>query len=192
MTTLQRISAAACAFSLCIAPANLLRAQQAKRGITPEDYLSFQFAGDPHLSPDGKVVAYVVTTIDPKKNRRESAVWLVEVDGSAEPRRISAEGFSSNSPRWSPDGRTLAMLSARSADAAPAAGETPKPQIYLLSMNGERAWRSRNPRTRCRVISGRPMVAASFWSPPLVQRCHSASRPQQRCAPLYAHPVQIQ
>jgi dipeptidyl aminopeptidase/acylaminoacyl peptidase len=136
MTTLQRIHAAACAFSLCIAPANSLRGQQAKRGITPEDYLSFQSAGDPHLSPDGKVVAYVVTTIDPKKNRRESAVWLVEVDGSTLPRRISAEGFSSNSPRWSPDGKTLAMLSARSVDAAPPAGETAKPQIYLLSMNG--------------------------------------------------------
>jgi dipeptidyl aminopeptidase/acylaminoacyl peptidase len=121
-----------------MAPADLLRAQQTKRGITPEDYLSFQFAGDPHLSPDGNTVAYVVTTIDQKKNRRDSSVWLVEVDGSAAPRRISAEGFSSNSPRWSPNGKTLAILSARSADPATPAtpGETPKAQIYLLSMSG--------------------------------------------------------
>jgi dipeptidyl aminopeptidase/acylaminoacyl peptidase len=104
---------------------------QNKRGVTPEDYFSFKFVGDPHISPDGKVVAYVLTTIDQKKNKRESSVWVVPADGSAAPRRLSAEGFSSNSPRWSPDGKTLAMLSARASDAP--AGETPRSEIYLLS-----------------------------------------------------------
>ncbi len=107
---------------------------QSKRGITPEDYLSFRFAGDPHISPDGKVVAYVLTSIDQKKNRRESSVWVVPSDGSAAPRRLSAEGFSSSSPRWSPDGKTMAFLSARASDLP--AGETPKSQIYLLSIAG--------------------------------------------------------
>jgi dipeptidyl aminopeptidase/acylaminoacyl peptidase len=105
---------------------------QSKRGVTPEDYLSFKFIGDPHISPDGKIVAYVLTTIDQKKNKRESVVWVVPADGSAAPRRLSAEGFSSSSPRWSPDGKTLAILSARASDAP--AGETPKSQIYLLSI----------------------------------------------------------
>lgn len=106
---------------------------QAKRGVTAEDYLSFQFIADPHLSPDGKSVAYVFTTIDQKKNRRESSVWLVPSDGSAPPRRLSAEGFSSNAPRWSPDGKTLAILSTRNTDPAPGA-EPAKSQIYLLPM----------------------------------------------------------
>src|SRR5260370_501419 len=48
--------------------------------------------------------------------------------------QLSAEGFSSHSPRWSPDGKMLAFLSARSSDLA--AGETPKSQIYLLSIAG--------------------------------------------------------
>ncbi len=135
MTARHRIFAHIGVLLVCISLTDSLRAQQ-KRGITAEDYLAFEFAGDPRFSPDGKVVAYVVTTIDQKKNRRESSVWLVPVDGSAVPRRISTEGFSSNSPRWSPDGKTLAILSARSADPAPAAGDTPKPQIYLLSMTG--------------------------------------------------------
>jgi dipeptidyl aminopeptidase/acylaminoacyl peptidase len=107
---------------------------QTKRGITPEDYLAFKSIGDPHISPDGKVIAYVLTTIDQKKNRRESSIWVVPADGSAAPRRLSAEGFSSSSPRWSPDGKTLAILSARSSDLP--AGETPKSQIYLLSITG--------------------------------------------------------
>jgi dipeptidyl aminopeptidase/acylaminoacyl peptidase len=107
---------------------------QSKRGVTAEDYLSFRFVGDPHISPDGKVVAFVLTTIDQKKNRRESVIWIVPADGSAAPRRFSAEGFSSNSPRWSPDGTTLAFLSARASDLP--AGESPKSQIFLAPFGG--------------------------------------------------------
>jgi dipeptidyl aminopeptidase/acylaminoacyl peptidase len=106
---------------------------QTKRGIVPEDYFSFEFIDDPHLSPDGKEVAYVLTTVDQKRNRRESAIWLVRIDGDEVPRRLSAEGFSSNSPRWSPDGKVLAILSARNSDSL--ASEAPKAQIYLLPMS---------------------------------------------------------
>ena len=105
---------------------------QNKRGVTPEDYFAFKFVADPHISPDGTSVAYVQTVIDQKKNRRDSSVWLIAADGASAPRRLSAEGFSSNSPRWSPDGKTLAFLSARNADSS--STETPKPQIFLLSM----------------------------------------------------------
>ena len=133
MRKLPALFAAACFFCLVILGSEGIRAQS-KRGVTPEDYLSFKFVGDPHISPDGKVVAYVLTVIDQKKNRRESSIWVVPADGSAAPRRLSAEGYSSNSPRWSPDGKTLAILSARSVDLP--AGETPKSQIYLLSIAG--------------------------------------------------------
>jgi dipeptidyl aminopeptidase/acylaminoacyl peptidase len=107
---------------------------QSRRGVTAEDYFAFKVVGDPHISPDDKMVAYVLTTIDQKKNRRESSIWFVPADGSAAPRRLSAEGFSSNSPRWSPDGKTLAFLSARASDLP--AGESARSQIYLLSIAG--------------------------------------------------------
>jgi dipeptidyl aminopeptidase/acylaminoacyl peptidase len=107
---------------------------QTKRGVTPEDYFSFQFVSDPHLSPDGKMVAYELTTIDQKKNRRESSIWSVPVDGSMPARRLSAEGFTAHAPRWSPDGKTLAILSTRTSDSQ--AAEPAKAQIYLLPMSG--------------------------------------------------------
>ena len=143
MATRRQVLTAVAAAALPLAMSGSLRAQQTKRGITPEDYLSFQFAGDPHLSPDGKLVAYVVTTIDQKKNRRESGVWLVNADGTGAPHLVSAEGFSSNSPRWSPDGKTLAILSARSVGA-----ESPSSSSTAMTIAQGRSFRPSSPPAR--------------------------------------------
>jgi dipeptidyl aminopeptidase/acylaminoacyl peptidase len=116
----------------------------ANRGVTAEDYFSFHFVSDAHISPDGKQVAYVVTVIDQQRNRRVSSVWLVATDGRSVPRRLTAEGVNSNAPRWSPDGSELAFLSTRNAAAGEAAGgtaaaEAPRPQICILHMDGGEA-----------------------------------------------------
>ncbi|HZT58974.1 MAG TPA: S9 family peptidase [Pyrinomonadaceae bacterium] len=106
----------ALALLLLLAPlAGVGARQPAKRGITPEDYFAFEFASDPRLSPDGKLVAYVVTTVDQKQNRRLSQIWVAATDGSRPPRAFTSNLQSSSSPRWSPDGRSLAFLSSRPA-----------------------------------------------------------------------------
>jgi dipeptidyl aminopeptidase/acylaminoacyl peptidase len=123
----------------------------APRGITPEDYYSFEFISDPNVSPDGKLVAYVVTKVDRAQNRRNSSVWMVATDGSRAPWQFTTSPQSSNSPRWSADGKSLAFLSSRpestpSAAAAQTAtpAEQPRAQAYLLSMNGGEARRVTN------------------------------------------------
>jgi dipeptidyl aminopeptidase/acylaminoacyl peptidase len=125
-----------------------LPAQTATQGVTPEDYFSFEFPSDLNISPDGKLLAYVVTKIDRAANRRNSSIWMVALDGTGKPLQFTTAPQNSTSPRWSPDGKSLAFLSARPEAASPPSGTTPaeqpKAQVYVLSMNGGEARKATN------------------------------------------------
>ena len=54
------------------------RASGQSRGAAAEDYFAFETLGDPRFSPDGSTIAYVVTTIDQKQNRRHSGAGLYQ------------------------------------------------------------------------------------------------------------------
>src|SRR6516164_815920 len=103
--------------------------QPARRGVTPADYMAFRNVTDARISPDGRRIAYVVTSVDEKRNRRTSEIWLVDTSG-AHPGASFTTAGSSRSPRWSPDGKSLAFLAARSSG---------KPQIRILPMSGGEA-----------------------------------------------------
>src|SRR5437667_11148003 len=124
------------------------------RGVTAEDYLSFEFVSDPHISPDGATIAYVVTTIDRTQNRRHSDIWTLAVNGSAQPTAMTRSPQSSTSPRWSPDGRTIAFLSGRPA-AQETAGQAPRTQVWLLALTGG------EPRRLTNLLHG---VTSFAWS----------------------------
>src|SRR2546427_91373 len=64
----------ACLLLLIAAP---LAAQ--KRAITFEDYIALKAVSDPQLSPDGRWVAYTVSTPSLEDNRNVSRIWVVEV-----------------------------------------------------------------------------------------------------------------
>ena len=113
---------------ILLALASLAVAQ--RRGVTAEDYFAFEQAGDPQITPDGKWAAYTVTTVDQKANRRTSRIWIAALDGSHPAVPFTGDSTSSTSPRWSPDGRFMAFLSAR---------DQGRPQIWLLSRNGGEA-----------------------------------------------------
>jgi dipeptidyl aminopeptidase/acylaminoacyl peptidase len=101
-----------------------------RRPITETDLLKFQWVTDPQISPDGREVAYVLVAVNEKEDRYDTSLWAVATSGGAQPRRLTA-GPRDTSPRWSPDGRTIAFLRAP--------GEKDKPQIHLLSMSGGEA-----------------------------------------------------
>jgi dipeptidyl aminopeptidase/acylaminoacyl peptidase len=64
-----------------------------KRGITPEDYFAFESISDAHISPDGKQVAYVLITVDQKRNLRDNSIWVVSIDGHCCPARSRIESI---------------------------------------------------------------------------------------------------
>ncbi len=98
----------------------------AARPMTIEDNLLTVRVADPQLSPDGKSVAFVRTTTDLAAGKRNADVWLVPADGSAPPRALTRHEKTDNTPRFSPDGKTLAFLSTRSGAS----------QVWLLDLAG--------------------------------------------------------
>ena len=79
-----------------------------KRAITIDDYLALRSVSDPQLSPDGKSIAYTVTEASLKDNRGIAHIWLVDV-ATGQGRQLTAGPGSDRQPRWSPDGRTVAV-----------------------------------------------------------------------------------
>lgn len=76
-------------------------------------YLALSRASGITLSPDGAFLAYTLSQRNLEKDSRQSSVWMKPTDGG-EPIRMSAAGTGTWSPKWSPDNRFLAVLSARS------------------------------------------------------------------------------
>ncbi len=70
-----------------LAPVAAGHAQAAKRGITAEDYFSFELVSDPRISPDGSRVVYVVSRVDRAQNKRVPSIWIAPTDGSAPAQR---------------------------------------------------------------------------------------------------------
>jgi dipeptidyl aminopeptidase/acylaminoacyl peptidase len=106
------------------------RAQTAApRPMEIEDLFRLQRVSDPQLSPDGQRVAYVVTAPLKDENRTNSDIWLVNADGTGEPRKLTNSPKADAHPRWSPDGKWLAFESSRGGTS----------QIYLLPVDGGEA-----------------------------------------------------
>jgi dipeptidyl aminopeptidase/acylaminoacyl peptidase len=99
--------------------------------ITIEDRFHIQEVTDPQIGPDAQQVAYVVSTTSLKEDDSKDRIWMVGFNGG-DAIALTADGVSSSHPRWSPDGKYLAFLSARNEG---------KTQIWLLNRAGGEAER---------------------------------------------------
>lgn len=106
----------------------------AKRAITLDDQHRFKTVGDPQRSPDGQWVAYTLSTTDAEKDRRNTDIWMVSLDGTRNV-QLTFTPDAETSPRWSPDGKYLSFLASRGTEDEKKRGS----QVWLLDRKGGEA-----------------------------------------------------
>ena len=118
----------------------------AERPLRVDDLFQLKDIADPQLSPDGRFVAYTVTTLDAKEDRSDADLYMAPLDGG-EPLRLTSSPKTESRPRFSPDGEWIAFLSSREGD---------KGQVFLLSRRGGEA---------VKLTDFKASVSALAWSP---------------------------
>ena len=114
------------------------------RNITIEDLYKYKPVSHPRISPDGKRIAFVVTTIEERTYKYRSSIWLVPVEGG-EAQQFTTGPANAHSPAWSPDGRWLAFVSEREGEVASKNEKEQKklgkgkPQIWVIPTTGGEA-----------------------------------------------------
>jgi dipeptidyl aminopeptidase/acylaminoacyl peptidase len=112
---------------LTMSGAGAQRAADAARTdrLSLEAFLEMETAADPQLSPDGSQIVYTRGWVDKVNDRRESALWIMNVDGSRNRFLVKGSGA-----RWSPAGDRIAYT---------APGDPRGSQIYVRWMDAEGA-----------------------------------------------------
>ena len=124
----------------------------AARGFEARDLETMDRFSAPTLSPDGHKLVFAKRVVDYAANKSSSALWIEDVPAhdTAHARQLTPKGWNVNSPAFSPDGKTLYFLSAKSGSSQlysmPAAGGAPvvltafpvDVDAFLLSPDGKR------------------------------------------------------
>jgi hypothetical protein len=149
------------------------------RPVSHEDVWLMQRLGTPVVSPNGRYAIVDVTEPSYEKDAAVSDLWLIDIDGRQQPRRLTATTEGESAVDWSPDGRRIAFSTKR--------GDDEVDQIYVLNMDGPgEAVRLTSVSTGAELTprNGVPMPAASlskagFIPVPLTTRL---TRPRKRRA----------
>ena len=117
-----------------------------QRPLTVDDFFALKSVVAPVLSPDGAQVAYTVRSMDLKKDKADTDIYLIATAGG-EAVRLTTSPKAETSPSFSPDGKWIAFLSSREGD---------KSQVFLLSRGGGEA---------SRLTDLKGGVSSFAWSP---------------------------
>ena len=130
-------------FIFVIVLANPIIAQ--KHPFTIADLYKIKNVTDPQISPDGKKIAFVISTSDLEKGTTNSDIFMMNADGT-DKRQLTFHEKGDFHPRWSPDGKQLMFLSGRKDGA----------QIWLMPTDfGE-------PKQLTSISTG---ISDPIWSP---------------------------
>ena len=117
-----------------LAPAAPLFGQPAqRRPVTVADMNAIRYVAHPDISPDGQWVVYDVGSVNVKRDKYDSDLYMTSWDGNRT-LRLTSSPAKEHTPRFSPDGKWIGFLSKRTAK--PAAD-----QVWILPRDGGEAWR---------------------------------------------------
>ena len=119
-------------FAFTLASGAMLSAQTARRPLSLDDLGAMKEVRDPQCSPDGRAVAFVVSTTDVKEDKTHAHIWMVGADGTSE-RQVTSSQDSESAPKFSPDGKYLSFTSSRP-------GKAKGNQVWLLDRSGGEAF----------------------------------------------------
>jgi dipeptidyl aminopeptidase/acylaminoacyl peptidase len=137
-------------------------AAEEKKPIVTSDVLKIKTMGQIDISPDGKCVVFVVTSMDKTEKeeyRYNSHLWMLDLEKLTLPHQLTFGERSDSSPVWAPDSTRIAFVRTHEG----------RPQIWILSMQGGEAYR---------VTSSEFGAFAPQWSPDGKKLLFSASVPE--------------
>jgi dipeptidyl aminopeptidase/acylaminoacyl peptidase len=106
-------------------PPNAAAQDNGLQQLTLDRYLNMESVSNPQISPDGAQIIYTRGWIDRVNDRRKSALWIMNADGSKNRQLLEGGGV-----RWSPDGTRILFTSA---------GDSSGSQIFVRWMDAEGA-----------------------------------------------------
>ena len=102
----------------------------ARHPFTVDDMLAMDRVRELDVSPDGKLVAFTVSSTNFAANKRRTDVWLAALDGSVvRPLTSHADtdrGDSNEAPRFAPDGKSVLFISSRTGSS----------QVWRVALTG--------------------------------------------------------
>ena len=116
--------------------------------LTEDVIVSLAYPDDPQLSPDGSRVAYIAACYGQEDDHPEGTIWVAPTDGAAMTRQWTFGNGRDDTPRWSPDGRTLAFLSDRAKRGTKA--------LYRMPASGGEAEK---------LVGRKESIESFAWSP---------------------------
>ena len=112
------------------------------RRLEPQDLYAIQLVEDPQITPDGEQIAYVKAEIDRTTYEYHRNIWVTSASGT--PGRRFTAGDNDTTPRWSPDGQSLAFLRRAAGEVKPKNEDerghgVGKAQLWVLPADGGEA-----------------------------------------------------
>ena len=146
----------------------------AARGFEVRDLATLDRVSSPTLSPDGRSVVFAKRVVDFAANKSSTSLWIEDLFArdAAPPVRLTPEGWNVNSPAFSPDGKTVYFLSAKSGTM----------QLYAIPAQRRRAEaadRLRRRRRQLQALAGRQARRLQRRS---LRRLQGATSPAARSA----------